>query len=169
MKKAIIHYTRVNRPVQIYTENLLRDDGLRLDTRSDPDPAAAQGWCRSAWWPAGLLREDQLIATVLKHHFYQEWFGVMELRDASGGLLGFYCDVLTPLEQRGGEYYLNDLLLDLWIPAAGPIRELDWDEFQVAVETGRLSKALQEKTAATLQRMAEEARAGVFPWKYIEA
>lgn len=146
---------------------MLHDDGLRLDTRSDPPPEVVIPWSKRAWWPAGLLREDQLIATVLKHHFYQEWFGVMELRDAQGGLLGCYCDVLTPLEKRDHMYYLNDLLLDLWIGGDGTIRELDWDEFQAAARAHYLPADQQEKATSTLARMSQEAITGEFPWKYI--
>ena len=165
--KALIHFTRPGKGESLYTENLLSDDGSRLDTRSDPERDLAIAWSRRAWQPGGMLTEEQVIATVCKHHFYHEWFGIMQLFDAGGKLLGSYCDILTPLEKRAGEYYLTDLFLDLWIAPHGICKELDWDEFEEAAHQGLLSKTQVEKAAATLRRLVQEVHQGRFPNTYL--
>lgn len=165
--KAVIHYRRINKPEVIYTESYASDDGLRLDTETILDREFSRRWIEKDWQPQGLLRAEPLIASVRKHHFYREWFSIMELRSAGGGLLGFYCDLLTPLEKRAGEYYLLDLMLDLWIAPDGSMRELDWDEFDACTRQGKILPEHQRTAVATLSRLTAETRAGTFPWAYL--
>jgi hypothetical protein len=165
--KAVIHYHRINKPETLYTETLVSDDGVRVDTISRPAADFAREWSVNVWQRFGALKENQVIATVRKHIYYQEWFSIMELRNADEDLLGFYCDILTPLENRGGEYYLLDLLLDLWISPDGSLMELDWDEFELAARDGLLTVEQQRRAADTLVTITEEARAGRFPWSHL--
>jgi hypothetical protein len=165
--KAVIHYKRINEPEVIYTESGASDDGIRLDTDTPISREISVEWAKKRWVPNGLLREGQIIARVRKHHFYQQWFGVMELRGVEGELMGFYCDLLTPLVKRGGEYYLQDLMLDLWIAPDRSHKELDWDEFEAAARLGQIAAAHQQAAVSTLRRMVDETRTGIFPWSYL--
>lgn len=151
-----------------YTENLVRDDGIRLDTQTIVPAEIAKPWSENKWQKAGMLKQGQIIHTVRKHHFYQEWFAIMELRDAQDELLGYYCDVVTPLVKRADGYFLRDLILDLWIYPDGSYMELDRDEFAALVQEGRVSLEDQRKAVEMMQRMVTETQSGVFPAKYLQ-
>lgn len=165
--KAFIHFARIGKKEALYIEDLLRDNGTRLDTRSVLPPDAVDVWSKSVWQKQGILANGERVMEVRKHHFYQEWFDVIELLDAQGSLLGYYCDVVTPLLRLDGEYYLRDLLLDLWIFPDGRTVELDWDEFDAAQAAGLISPEEADQAAATLRRMVREVQQGIFPSVYI--
>jgi hypothetical protein len=168
MMKAVIHFNRIGKNEAIYIEGLVRDDGVRLDTHTILPPEAVAVWTKTAWQERGILAGGEMVTQVRKHHFYQEWFDIIELLDASGALLGYYCDVLTPLRKVDGEYYLQDLLLDLWISPDGTCIELDWDEFEEAVRQNLVSEEYQAKSVETLRWMVEETRKGQFPFPFIQ-
>lgn len=165
--KAIIHFSRIGKPDAIYTEGLVRDDGQRLDTCTVLPPGAATVWTRSAWQAYGILSNGQVVHTIRKHHFYHEWFSIVELIDSSDKLLGYYCDVLMPLRKVDGEYYLQDLLLDLWVFPDGSYVEMDWEELEEASRLGRIGCELRQKAEETLRRIVAETRAGIFPAQYL--
>ena len=59
-------------------------------------------------------------------------------------------------------------MLDLWLmPDLATYRELDWDEFEAAVQNGQIAANLQEKALSTMQRLRAEIGQGVFPSVYI--
>ncbi len=43
----------------------------------------------------------------------------MQLVGIDGVTLGYYVDITTPLRNRGAEYTLTDLFLDLWVTPDG--------------------------------------------------
>ncbi len=165
--KAVIHFARVGKDEALYVEELLRDDGVRLDTRSVLPPEAANAWSKSVWRQNGIMANGERVVEVRKHHFYNEWFDVIELLDEAGSLLGYYCDVITPLRKVDGEYYLRDLLLDLWVFPDGRTVVLDWDEFEAARDAGLVAPEEAEQAVKTLRRMVEEVQQGIFPSVYI--
>lgn len=165
--KAVIHFARIGKGEALYVEELLRDDGIRLDTRSVLPPEAVHVWSKSVWQKQGIMANGERVVEVRKHHFYNEWFDVIELFDTQGSLLGYYCDVITPLVKVDGEYYLRDLLLDLWVFPDGRTVELDWDEFESARSAGLISPEEAEQAQVTLRRMVEEVSEGMFPTKYL--
>ncbi|MBE0696445.1 MAG: DUF402 domain-containing protein [Anaerolineaceae bacterium] len=167
--KAIIHFARIGKKEVIYTEGLVRDNGTRLDTCTVLPVEAAGVWSKSAWKGLGILSNGETVHTVRKHHFYNEWFDIIELFDASGAILGYYCDITTPLRKVKNEYYVQDLLLDLWIFPDGSFTELDWDEFNEAVQQGMLSLEYQEYAVKTMRLLVEEIRKGIFPQRYLDA
>ena len=63
----------------------------------------------------------------------------MELLDTPGNRLGFYIDIHTTMRENGGELYLTDLFLDLWVGPDGSFFELDRDEFEQAYQARTLS------------------------------
>jgi protein associated with RNAse G/E len=172
--QVVIHYNRPGKQSVRFREGFVDDNGARLRTRSIVPAAYRMGWSKR-WQEQGLLRKGQVIHETRKYHFYSEYFGVMELRSQEGRLLGYYCDILTPLkkiERPSGagwlEYSLLDLFLDLWVYPNGKTRALDWDEFNSAVEAGLLQADLAQTAAATLQRLEAEAARGAFPQDYIQ-
>jgi predicted RNA-binding protein associated with RNAse of E/G family len=165
--QARIHFARINRQEALYIEDLLLDDGSQIITHSHIPPQFHKVWAKDAWVQKGIMAGGEVVSEVRKHHFYQEWFDIIELFDAGGRLIGYYCDVITPLRKVDGEYYLQDLLLDLWIFPDGRTVELDWDEFEEAVHAGQISAEWQQKAVETLQRMVAETRQGIFPGRYL--
>lgn len=166
--KAIIHYARVGKPETVYIEqDILRDDGITLVTRSRLPLEMASAWSRREWQAHGILAQGEVVRVVEKHHFYQEWFDILALFDGAGRPLGWYCDVVTPLQKVEDGYFLRDLLLDLWIWPDGQMRELDWDEFEEAFRAGSISAAEHQQAQATLARMVAETRQGIFPHHYL--
>jgi predicted RNA-binding protein associated with RNAse of E/G family len=156
-----IHLARIGKPERVYREGFLADDGIRMKTHtvvSEPVSLHLSEKFKQAGW----LRAGQRIHSISKHHFYQEWFSILEYRGAQGEALGYYCDIVTPLRKVGGEYFLTDLILDLWIWPDFNFEELDWDEFEAAITGGLLSAEWREASAAAIKRLINDVRRGAF-------
>lgn len=166
MTIAAIQFIRINRPSVVYRERLVFDDGRCLHT-ANAVTAAERGPWSAHWWAQGLVSRGRIVGFVRKWHFYTQWFGIMELSDVDGAVLGYYCDVLTPLEKTPAGYRLRDLLLDVWIGADGHSRVLDEDEFAAAVQAGALTPDVQAKAEATVTWILGEQIAGRFPLPYL--
>ena len=166
-REIVINFRRVNSPLTRYTEGLVMDDGQRLVTYSIIAPQYALPWSQR-WIRAGLIPVESRLNSVKKHHFYDQHFTILEYRDLQDTLLGYYCDISTPLRWENGEYFIDDWLLDLWIGVHGEIKELDRDEFEAAYATGKLSTAQYEKANATLAWLKEQTLAGNFPAPFLD-
>jgi uncharacterized protein len=142
------------------------DDGTRLRTFSVVPPEFRRLWS-VRYQQDGLIAADQEIYSVAKYHFYRQPFSVLELHGTDVSLLGYYCDIVTPLQKTGDDYALLDLFLDMWVWPDQRYRELDWDEYRQAVADGLVSADLQALAETTMQRLREEIAAGVFPRQYI--
>jgi predicted RNA-binding protein associated with RNAse of E/G family len=92
-------------------------------------------WCEENWWRNGYVPRGILVSSVVKFLFYKEWFSVMQLVGIDGDHLGYYVDVDTPIQKDHGEYFLTDLLLDLWIFPNGRYIELDRSEFENSLKS----------------------------------
>jgi predicted RNA-binding protein associated with RNAse of E/G family len=156
-----IHLARIGKSTRSFTEGFVQDDGTRLTTFTivPPDVRASL----SAHFRAeGRFAPDQFIATVTKHLFYNEYFSIVEFRDEAGEVLGYYCDIVTPLARVGEAYCQTDLLLDLWVSPGGDYQVLDEDEFEEAVEEGLLSDELRVKAVGALERLKDAIAGGRF-------
>jgi predicted RNA-binding protein associated with RNAse of E/G family len=76
-------------------------------------------------------------------------------------------DLTTPVRKVDGEYYLTDLILDLWVFPDLTYRVLDEDEWQQAIQAGWVSKEIQHTVQKTLKGLKREIRLGKFPQNYI--
>jgi hypothetical protein len=167
MTQVAIHYRRLDqRGTTLYTETLVSDDGVRLQTfTAIPDEyrtAISQGL-----WGLGLLPRTQTFGSVRKHYFYAEPFDVLEFFDTAGRLAGYYSDITLPLTRVDGEYFITDLFLDVWITPQGAAHELDWEEFEEAARRGVLSAEQQAHARQAMRRLRAEIAAGAFPFQYI--
>ncbi len=73
-----------------------------------------------------------------EHYWRDRWYSVKEVRDPSGALKGWYCDVARPARVGDGLLVSEDLDLDLWVPAGrGTVLHLDEDEFSSSGLTER--------------------------------
>ena len=162
-----VHYTRLSaRGTVIYAEPCLEDNGTRMTTETDLAPADAERISK-AFWRQALLPEGRRLTRLRKHYFYHEWFDVLAVFTEDGALAGYYIDIVTPLRQVDGEYYLTDLFLDFWLAPGQPAMELDLDEFDAAAAAGVLTPEQAEQARATFARLRREIAAGVFPARYI--
>jgi Protein of unknown function (DUF402) len=161
-----INYTRMGKALAVYVEGFVDDNGYRLKTFSLTPPEVSLQWSER-WQKEGLLSKGQVIGSVEKHLFYSEYFTIMKICDTEGQLLGYYCDVATPLQKTKDEYSLSDLILDIWIYPDSTILELDRDEFEEAVNKGLLSIEQQIKAEKVLERLKIEINQGIFPSAYL--
>lgn len=104
-----------------YPAELLSDDGDRIVVRAR--------WAGAGVRDFGFVRFE--AGDVFTEYYWRErWYAVKEVRDASGALKGWYCDVTRPATLSGDELVVEDLDLDLWRSADGrDVRRLDEDEF----------------------------------------
>ncbi|MHC3475050.1 ribonuclease FAU-1 family protein [Streptomyces sp. 7R007] len=104
-----------------YPARLLSDDGTRVVVRAP----FAGGEPRDF----GFVRFE--AGDVFTEYYWRDrWYAVKELRDSSGTLKGWYCDIARPAVLCGAELVVEDLDLDLWRSADGrDVRRLDEDEF----------------------------------------
>ena len=156
-----IHLARIGKPERVYREGFLADDGIRMKTHTIVS-APVSLHLSEKFQQAGWLRAGQRIHSISKHHFYREWFSILEYRGAQGETLGYYCDIVTPLQKLGGEYFLTDLILDLWIWPDLSYAELDWDEFEAAIAAGLISPEWREASAAAIKRLTNDIEQGLF-------
>ncbi|MDF3147497.1 MULTISPECIES: DUF402 domain-containing protein [unclassified Streptomyces] len=104
-----------------YEAELLSDDGTRVAVRAP--------WAGAGVRDFGFVRFEP--GDVFTEYYWRDrWYAVKEVRDATGALKGWYCDVTRPATLSGAELVVEDLDLDLWCSADGSdVRRLDEDEF----------------------------------------
>jgi hypothetical protein len=136
-----------------YPARLLSDDGTRVVVRAP--------WAGDGTRDFGFVRFES--GDVFTEYFWRDrWYAVKEVRDAGGGLKGWYCDIARPAVLAGGELVVEDLDLDLWRSADGTdVRRLDEDEFAASGLAERDPEAAARAVAA-LEELATLAREGGF-------
>ncbi|WP_055535237.1 DUF402 domain-containing protein [Streptomyces graminilatus] len=105
-----------------YPAELLHDDGTRLTVRAP--------WAGAGVRDFGFVRFEP--GDVFTEYYWRDrWYSVKEVRDATGALKGWYCDIARPATLVGTDLVVEDLDLDLWRSADGTdVRRLDEDEFE---------------------------------------
>jgi predicted RNA-binding protein associated with RNAse of E/G family len=161
-----INYRRLTRGISIYLEGIEADDGRRLTTYSVV-PEAERSQLAEGFWRQQLLPSGTLLSAVRKHYFYTEYFDVLAFYGLDGDLAGYYCDIVTPLQKVGAEYFLTDLFLDFWLAPGQPPRALDLDEFEAGVAQGLMAEDQVVHARQTFARLQTEIQAGIFPNRYI--
>ncbi|MET9910587.1 DUF402 domain-containing protein [Streptomyces sp. NPDC006476] len=133
-----------------YEADLVEDDGDRIAVRAL--------WAGEGVRDFGFVRFEK--GDVFTEYYWRDrWYAVKEVRDAEGGLKGWYCDVTRPAVLFGSELIVEDLDLDLWRSADGrDVRRLDEDEFAASGLAERDPEAAAAAVAAldTLERLARE-------------
>ncbi|WP_308012042.1 DUF402 domain-containing protein [Actinacidiphila acidipaludis] len=105
-----------------YDARVLGDDGVRVTVEAP--------WSLPTTRDFGFVRFEP--GDVFTEHYWRDrWYAVKEVRDAHGGLKGWYCDITRPVVATAdGALVSEDLDLDLWRSADGSdVRRLDEDEF----------------------------------------
>jgi hypothetical protein len=124
------------RPDIRYPAVVIRDDGTHVVVRAP--------WSGPPERDFGFVRFEH--GDVFTEHYWRDrWYSVKEVRDAGGGLKGWYCDVCRPARVEGDTLVAEDLDLDLWLSAdRSAILRLDEDQF--------LESGLAERDPATAGR-----------------
>jgi len=132
-----------------YAAELLGDDGNRIAVRAP--------WAGDGVRDFGFVRFEK--GDVFTEYYWRDrWYAVKEVRDSSGALKGWYCDITRPATLSGAELIVEDLDLDLWRSADGTdVRRLDEDEF---AESG-LAETDPEAAAAAVAALDELERLAV--------
>ncbi|MFF6984129.1 DUF402 domain-containing protein [Streptomyces sp. NPDC008343] len=126
-----------------YEAELVADDGTRIAVRAPWSGAGVRDFGFVRFEPGDVFTE---------YYWRDRWYAVKEVRDASGALKGWYCDITRPATLSGTELVVEDLDLDLWRSADGSdVRRLDEDEF---AESG-LAQTDPEAAAAAVAALDE--------------
>ena len=167
MTSISVYYQRPGKGLTIYEEDYIHEDAACLRTcTSLPDEVSEH--LSAVLYQQGLIRVEQRVHTIKKVYFFAEPFNVLEFRDPLGNLLGYYSDIGEPAKKlRPGEYEMTDLYLDIWLSPDGTLLELDWDEFEEAIQKNILNSEQACLARAAIQRLKEETALKIYPDKYI--
>ncbi|MCA9834063.1 MAG: DUF402 domain-containing protein [Thermomicrobiales bacterium] len=92
--------------------------------------------------------------------FPDRWFSLLRFVADDNRTIGYYVNFSKPLEEIRSNYYADiDLELDLWIDLNGTVTELDRDEYEAELESGRLDpvwSAHVEDAARQIQQTVHE-------------
>lgn len=133
-----------------YAAELLFDDGTRLAVRAPWAGAGVRDFGFVQFEPGDVFTE---------YYWRDRWFAVKEVRNGTGKLKGWYCDITRPAILSGTELVVEDLDLDLWRSADGTeVIRLDEDEFEESGLAGSDPTAAVAAVAALdeLERLARE-------------
>ncbi|MGW2381315.1 DUF402 domain-containing protein [Streptomyces sp. NPDC001658] len=134
-----------------YAAELLADDGARVAVRAP--------WAGEGVRDFGFVRFEP--GDVFTEYYWRDrWYAVKEVRDATGALKGWYCDVTRPATLSGTDLVVEDLDLDLWVSGDGTeVLRLDEDEFAESGLAERDPEAAAAAVAA-LDELESRARGG---------
>ena len=161
-----IHTARIGKSTRIYREELIEATEFRLKTFAALSVEISQPLSKY-WQRYGLLGPTDWVASLTKYYFFNDYLGLLAIYDGADRLLGYYCDIVTPLQKIGDDYYRTDLVLDLWITPNFELYELDWDEYEQVIEQGLMSIEQQVIARNTLDRLKTGVATGRFPTEYI--
>ena len=166
LKQVTIHLARLGKSERAYREGLVEDNGIRVKTFSIvPELIAIH--LSEKFQKYGWLAPGQRIHSVVKYLFYKEFFSIVQYQDQNKHVLGYYCDIVSPLQKHGDDYFLTDLILDLWVSPDLQVIELDRDEFETALAKGLIPAKLEKDALNTLSRLKSETERGIFPSSYL--
>jgi len=162
-----IEYIRPGKETTYYDEDLVAQDEISLRTfKTLPEDIVKN--LSQALQKQNLIASDQRVATITKTYFFAEPFNLLEFRNSQGLLLGYYSDIGEPLIQLSeANFQMTDLYLDIWVFPDGRLLELDWDEFEDAIQRQVITPSQAELARRAMQRLVEEAANGIYPNKYL--
>jgi uncharacterized protein len=99
--------------------------------------------------------------------FKHRSFDVGRVYRPDGTWMGYYVDVLEPVQWKASDPStlepITDLFLDLWIAPDGKYMVLDEDEFEEAVNLGYLTRKQADHARSVLQELVMATERGEFP------
>lgn len=93
----------------------------------------------------GTVRVLDHGASIIWFVFPDAWYDIGRFHLSNGVFTGWYTNLCKPVQFDGDTWIGNDLFLDLWQFTCGTALWLDEDEFDSAVATGLVDRALQQQ------------------------
>ena len=164
-----IEYIRPGKEVTYYEEDLFSQDETCVRTfKTLPEDIAIK--LSDSLLQQGLIQPHQRVGTIAKVYFFTEPFNLLEFRELDGTLLGHYSDIGEPATRISeNQIQMTDLFLDIWLLPNGSLLEMDWDEFEEAIEKQVITSAQAELARDAMKRLVDEAGRGVYPSKYVNS
>lgn len=161
-----IKYIRPGKDVTYYEEDFLaREENCVRTFKTLPDDISKG--LSQALASQKLIGLDRRVGTIAKAYFFDEPFNLLEFRETDGSLLGYYSDIGEPAVQLSPtEFQMTDLFLDIWLFPDGRLLELDWDEFEEAIQKNLITAEQADLARETMRRLVEEEGSGIYPSKY---
>jgi len=161
-----IEYIRPGKEVTYYDEDFLAQDETCLRTfKTLPDDISAR--LSRALLEQNLIQPHQRVGTIAKRYYFNEPFNLLEFRELDGTLLGYYSDIGEPVLQLSpAEFQMTDLFLDIWQFPDGKLLELDWDEFEEAIQNQVITPAQADLARNAMKRLVDETARGIYPFHY---
>jgi predicted RNA-binding protein associated with RNAse of E/G family len=161
-----IKYIRPGKDVTYYEEDFsARDDTCVRTFKTLPGDISAG--LSQALAGQNLIKPHQRVGTIAKLYFFEEPFNLLEFREMDGSLLGYYSDIGEPaIQLSSSELQMTDLFLDIWLHPDGTLLELDWDEFEEAIQEKVITVAQADLARSTMRRLVDETKKGIYPSKY---
>ena len=162
-----VEYFRPGKEVTYYEESFLAQDETCIWTFK-PLPEDISARLSNALVTQELIQPNQRVGTISKLYFFAKPFNLLEFRELDGNLLGHYSDIGEPATRISkNEIRMTDLFLDIWLYPDGRLLELDWDEFEEAIQKQVITSAQAKLAQETMQRLVDEVARGVYPSKYM--
>jgi len=162
-----IEYIRPGKETTYYEEDFVDRDEIGLRTHKRLPRKIAQQLSR-ALQGQRLIEPHHRVLTITKTYFFAEPFDLLEFRGKDSALLGYYSDIGEPLLQLSDiSFQMTDLYLDIWLFPDGRLLELDWDEFEDAIQRKVIDASQADLARAAMQRLVREAAEGVYPGRYL--
>jgi predicted RNA-binding protein associated with RNAse of E/G family len=99
--------------------------------------------------------------------YRRRWYDVGKFYDAQKRWIGYYCDIIKPvnklLTNTSRTVTLTDLFLDLWMTKEHQVFVLDREELDEAVQNHSISGALAKRAETEIDSLQRKVRAGSFP------
>jgi predicted RNA-binding protein associated with RNAse of E/G family len=164
-----IEYIRPGKEVTYYEEDLFAQDETCIRTfKTLPENIAIR--LSDSLVKQGLIQPQQRVGTISKVYFFTEPFNLLEFRELDGSVLGHYSDIGEPaIRVSENEIQMTDLFLDIWLHPDGRLLELDWDEFDEAVEKQVITSTQADLAREAMKRLVNEVAEGIYPSKYINS
>jgi len=161
-----IEYIRPGKEVTYYEEDFLAQDETCVRTfKTLPEDISIR--LSDSLIKQKLIQAGQRVGTIAKVYFFTEPFNLLEFRELNGTLLGHYSDIGEPaIHISDSEIQMTDLYLDIWLYPDGRLLELDWDEFDEAIEKQVISPSQANLAREAMKRLIDEVKNGVYPVKY---
>ena len=162
-----IEYIRPGKETTYYEEDFVSQDKTCLRTRKTLPPDAVERLSQ-ALRKQQLISAEQRAVNITKTYFFTEPFNLLEFCDRDGNILGYYSDIGEPVIRLTHDtFQMTDLYLDIWLFPDGRLLELDWDEFEEAIQKQVISPMQSDLARNAMQRLVAEVEQGIYPNRYL--
>ena len=162
-----IEYIRPGKETTYYEDDFVAQDEMCLQTyKTLPENISEP--LSQALRKQGLIGPLQRAVIITKTYFFAEPFNLLQFCDHDGTLLGHYSDIGQPVIQlTPNTFQMTDLYLDIWLFPDGRLLELDWDEFEEALQKQVITPAQADLARTAMQRLLHETAEGIYPTRYL--